>query len=238
MLVAGLALIAIGIAAAPLGVDDHATVLALLLVMMVGLLLAAFAGGPRLVLACARVLAGRSGPEPMLASRRLRADPRSAGRVAGVLFVCGVALAIQGVLVVEQLATDGFNDDAGFYLTGYLMAALAVLVAAGVALLTLLVGAADGLLDARRPLAALAAQGVDEQLLVRVLARQLSTTAVPAAIAGALVGGPAMALLFIGLDDAVGDRPRGARQRRASPRSWPGSCSRSAPASPPGCCAR
>ena len=82
------------------------------------------------------------------------------------------------------------------------MAALAVLVAAGVALLTLLVGAADGLLDARRPLAALAAQGVDEQLLVRVLARQLSTTAVPAAIAGALVGGPAMAVLFIGLDDA------------------------------------
>ena len=170
--------------------------------MMVGLLLAAFAGGPRLVLGCARVLAGRSGAEPMLASRRLRADPRSAGRVAGVLFVCGVALAIQGVLVVEQLATEGFDDDAGFYLTGFAMAALAVLVSAGVALLTLLVGAADGLLDARRPLAALAAQGVDEQLLVRVLARQLSTTAVPAAVAGALVGGPAMALLFIGLGDA------------------------------------
>ena len=238
VLVAGLALIAIGIAAAPLGVDDHATVLALLLVMMLGLLLAAFAGGPRLVLACARVLAGRSGPEPMLASRRLRADPRSAGRVAGVLFVCGVALAIQGVLVVEQLATDGFNDDAGFYLTGYLMAALAVLVAAGVALLTLLVGAADGLLDARRPLAALAAQGVDEQLLVR--------RAGAAALHHRGPGGDRRRAGRRPGDGGCSTSGSTTRRRPASrrspappsPRSWPGSCSRSAPASPPGYCAR
>lgn len=199
-LIAGVALIAVSVAATP-GVDgDHATVLALLLAMLLGLLLAAFAGGSRLVLALARLLAQRPGVEALLASRRLQADPRSAGRVAGVLFLCGVALSIDVVLVVEQLATGGFDASDDFYLVGFAMAALAAAVSAGVALLTLLVGAADGLLDARRPLAALAAQGVDEQLLARVLARQLSATAAPAAVAGALVGGPAMAL-FVGLDD-------------------------------------
>ena len=76
------------------------------------------------------------------------------------------------------------------------MAALLVLVAAAVALLTLLVGAADALLDARRPLAALAALGVDERTLVRVVARQLAATAVPAIVLGVLVGGPGAALLF------------------------------------------
>ena len=109
-----------------------------------------------------------------------------------MLVVCGVALGVDAVLVAEHSA-EGFGDDATFYLTGYAMAALAVLVSAGVALLTMLVGAADGLLDARRPLAALAAHGVDERLLTRVLARQLSATAVPAVVAGALIGGPAIA---------------------------------------------
>jgi hypothetical protein len=201
VLVAGLALIALGVVAAAAGSDG--AVLGLLLAMMLGLLLAAFAGGSRLVLGSARLLARRDGAERLLASRRLRADPRSAGRVAGVLFVCGVALGVEGSLVAEQLSSsDSFGDDASFYVTGYALAALAVLVSAGVALLTMLVGAADGLLDARRPLAALAAHGVDERLLTRVLARQLSATAVPAVVAGALLGGPAIALLVIGLDAA------------------------------------
>lgn len=58
--------------------------------------------------------------------------------------------------------------------------ALGVLVGACVAVLTTLVGAADGLLDARRPLASLTAVGVDQPLLSRVLARQLAAVAIPA----------------------------------------------------------
>jgi len=195
VLSAGLALIVAGIAVTPILGGTDAADLGLLSAMMIGLLLAAFAGGPRLVLGCSRVLARRRGPEALLASRRLRADPRSAGRVAGVLLACGVALGVNGLLVAEQLTFDGFDHDAAFYLTGYGMAALVALVAAGIALLTLLVGAADGLLDARRPLATLAALGVDEQMLVRVLERQLTATAVPAVVAGALIAGPAIALL-------------------------------------------
>lgn len=192
VLIAGVALVAAGIVGVPSLAGDDAIDLGLL-VAMIGLLLAAFAGGPRLVLASAHALGRRRGTEALLASRRLRADPRSAGRVAGVLFVCGVALGIEALLVAQQLLFDGFGADAAFYLAGFAMAALAVLVAAGVALVTLLVGAADGLLDARRPLASLAALGVDEPMLVRVLARQLTATAVPAVVAGALVGGPAIA---------------------------------------------
>jgi hypothetical protein len=61
------------------------------------------------------------------------------------------------------------------------------------------------MLDARRPLATLAALGVDEALLGRVLARQLSVTAVPAIVAGVLVGGPALTLFgAIGLAGDAG----------------------------------
>jgi len=196
VLVAGAALVVVGIVAPALLRRHGAGELGVLIMAMMGLVLAAFAAGPRLVLAVARLLGRRHGAEALLASRRLRADPRSAGRVAGVLVVCGVALGIEGVLVAELLFDTGFGDDSGFYLTGYSMAALAVLVAATVALLTLLVGAADSLLDARRPLSTLAALGVDERALVRVLALQLSVTAVPPIALGALLGGPLVALLI------------------------------------------
>ncbi len=194
VLIAGIALVLAGFVSFSSLTRHSAVELGVLVLTMIGLLLAAFAGGPRLVLASAHGLGRRRGAEALLAGRRLRADPHSAGRVAGVLVVCGVALGIEGLLLAELVFDLGFGDDAAFYLTGYGMAALAVLVAAAVALLTLLVGAADGLLDARRPLAALAALGVEEQTLVRALARQLSATAVPPVALGALVGGPGMAL--------------------------------------------
>ncbi len=60
--------------------------------------------------------------------------------------------------------------------------------------LVLLVVAIVGLLDARRPLATLAALGVDEPMLERVVAHQLSATAVPAIAVGACVA-PAFSLL-------------------------------------------
>ena len=216
VLIAGGALVLAGIVVAPLLRRHGAGELGLLVMAMVGLLLVAFAAGPRLVLACARLLGRRHASEALLASRRLRADPRSAGRVAGVLVVCGVALGIEGVLVAELLFDTGFGDDSGFYLTGYAMAALAVLVAATVALLTLLVGAADSLLDARRPLATLAALGVDERGLVRVLALQLSATAVPPIALGAFLGGPLIALL-VALSN--GDQALGAAVRAFPPSS-------------------
>jgi hypothetical protein len=168
-------------------------------IMMVGILLSAFAVGPRLVGLSGRLLSRRAGAEALLAGARLTADPRSSGRVAAVLVICGVALGVDAGLAVDFL-TQRESTDEGFYLTGFALVALGVLVGACVAVLTLLVGAADGLLDARRPLATLTALGVDQPLLSRVLARQLAAVAVPAVVVGVLIGGGMPALPFLLVD--------------------------------------
>jgi hypothetical protein len=159
---------------------------AIFLAVMPGVLLSALAGGPRLVRACSTRLVRREGARNLLAGRRLEAEPQGPGRVAGVLAICGIALGLDVGLIVEVSAEQ---DDLSFYLGGAGLAGAAILVAAAVAVLTLLVGAADQLLDGRRPLAALAALGTDEAELARVLARQLSTAAVPAIALGVFVGG-------------------------------------------------
>ena len=203
----------------------------------VGLLLAAFAGGPRFVLACARVLARRRGAEALLASRRLQADPRSAGRVAGVLVVCGVALGIEALLMAVQFFGDDFGGLDAFYLAGYGMTAVVVLAAAVVALLTLIVGAADALLDARRPLATLAALGVDESMLVRVLARQLTATAVPAIVLGRSSAARRSRCVGIGPTAASGWAGRRCSCGSAAA-LVAGLADGGRRGSPPGCCAR
>jgi len=173
--------------------------------VIAGLLFMAFTAGPRLVRRRGRTLQRRRGRTlqrrgsavDLLAGGRLRAEPRAPGRVAAVLVVCGIALGVEAVQVTHLLTTDG-NYDLSFYLTGFGMAAVGVLVAVVVAVLTLLVGAADQLLDARRPLASLFALGVDESTLARVLKRQQSAAAVPAVAIGALVGGAGTGYLASG----------------------------------------
>jgi hypothetical protein len=150
-----------------------------------GLLVTAFTLAPVVVRRRGRRLARRGSAADLLAGSRLAAEPRSAGRVAAVLAVCGVALGMEAGLLTDLSG----QSDLSFYVTGYAMSAVGVLVAVVIAVLTLLVGAADQLLDARRPLASLAALGVDERTLLGVLRRQLSSTAVPAVVAGVIVGG-------------------------------------------------
>ena len=167
------------------------------LAVVPGTLLAALAGGPRLVRASGRRLARREGALNLLAGRRLEAEPQGPGRVAGVLVICGIALGLDAGLVAGVVADSsvGTQDNLGFYLGGAGLAGAVVLVAAAVAVLTLLVGAADQLLDGRRPLASLAALGTDEADIASVLVRQLAAAAVPAVTLGVLVSGLAAALL-------------------------------------------
>jgi hypothetical protein len=103
--------------------------------------------------------------------------------VAGVLILCGVALGIETPFLGSFLSRTAVG--AGSYLT--VLAIVATVLGIVVAVLTLIVGAADQLLDARLSLATLAAMGVDEATLSRVLHRQLSAPAIPAVLAGALV---------------------------------------------------
>jgi hypothetical protein len=171
----------------------------LLLQLLLGLLLLAFAAGPRLVRRRGLLLRKRGGVEELLAGRRLEADPGPPGRVAAVLAVCGVALGIEVVLVTDLLTAGSLAADLSFYLTGYGIVAVGVAVAGAVAMLTLLVGASDQLLDAHRSLASLAALGVEEQTLFRVLRRQQSATSAPAAVLGVLTtGGLGTWLLSLG----------------------------------------
>lgn len=172
-------------------------------ILMVGVLLAAFAAGPRLVGLSGRLLSRRAGAEALLAGARLTADPRSSGRVAAVLVICGVALGIDAGLASDFLAQRQSTDE-GFYLAGFALVALGVLVGACVAVLTLLVGAADGLLDARGPLATLTALGVDQPLLSRVLARQMGAVAGPAIVVGVLIGGVWPTLSYLLADPTSG----------------------------------
>jgi hypothetical protein len=163
---------------------------AIFVAVVPGALLVALAGGPRFVRFRGRRLTERGGARDLLAGRRLEADPGSPGRVAGVLLICGLALGLDAGLIAGVLAgADDNLFDPSFYLTGTGLAGVAILVAAGVAVLTLLVGAADQLLDGRRPLASLAALGTDEAELARVLGRQLSAVAVPAVVLGVVAGG-------------------------------------------------
>lgn len=183
-LVAGLLLTALGGYGLSFGFGFGA-----IIVLFGGLLMLAFSAAPRLVRRRGRQLARRSSARDLLAGARLAADPLAAGRVAAVLMICGLALGVEASMVAGLLNENRRADDLSFYLTGFGMAALGVLLAVVVAILTLLVGAADQLLDARRPLASLGALGVDGTSLERVLRRQQSATAVPAAVLGALIGG-------------------------------------------------
>jgi hypothetical protein len=167
-----------------------------------GALLFAMAAGPRVVILSGRWLSERDGPEALLAGFRLLADPRTFGRAAGVLVVCGIALGIDASLT-GAFIVNGTNTDTAFYFGGFALAGLGILIASGVALATLVVGAAEGLLDARRAVASLAAFGVDERTLRRVLAVQLQAVAAPAVALGVCTSGVAIGVTSNGLLLAV-----------------------------------
>lgn len=145
------------------------------------LLLCAFIAGPWAVLLAARVLHRRATATSVLAAARLAAEPRGPGRVFSVLLVCSFAFTIDVQLALSLVRDE---QDLGFYLTGMGLAAAGIFLAAVVAVLTLTVGAADQLLDARRALACLSALGVSRAVLVRATRRQLLAASVPAAVFG------------------------------------------------------
>ncbi|MBE2314426.1 hypothetical protein DVA67_000445 [Solirubrobacter sp. CPCC 204708] len=177
-----------------------------LLIAIVGLLVFAFAAGPRLVLAAARALERRPDTESLLAARRLRADPRTAGRVAAVLMVCGVALGFQALYAYETLnfEYEWAAQDLGFYVGGLGLSVAVVVAGAAVAVFSLVLNAIEHLVAARRPLATLAVFGLDERGLGRVLVRQLLATVVPAVALGAALGN---VVLFSLISVAIGAWP-------------------------------
>jgi hypothetical protein len=167
--------------------------------ILVSLLVMVFAGAPAAVTVLGRRRARRAGGAvDLLAGLRVAAAPRSNGRVGAVLLVCGVAFGVQAVLVGDLLRSHNLGDDRSFYLGGHALAAAGVVVALVVAVVTLLVGMSDALLEARRPLAALRALGVQESELEKSLRAQSSTGTVPAVVVGTVFGAVGITTLISG----------------------------------------
>lgn len=162
--------------------------------LLPGLLVAAaVCAGPALVTLAGRLHARRGRVDSVLAGRRLLADPRTPGRVAGVLLAVGLAtgIAVGGIgTLLDQFVVEGgsYGGDLMFYLGGYLAALAGIGFALVVAALSLTVGAAEQLLDARRPTAVLIALGMTPAEVTVLLRRQLAAAAVAPALVGSAVG--------------------------------------------------
>jgi hypothetical protein len=156
----------------------------------IALLLGPFVMGPWVVLLTARVLRRRGRAVPVLAGARLAAEPRAPGRVVAVLLLCGGVLGLDGILIwdlVDTLRHPEYVDPVeglGLQVSAIGLIAAGTLIAALAVVATLLVGATDQLLDARRPLACLSALGADQTVITRTTRRQLVAAAVPGAVVG------------------------------------------------------
>jgi FtsX-like permease family protein len=144
-----------------------------------------------------RFLARSGNPVNLLTSAWLTADARSAARMSTLLGCCGflIGLLIHGLLGIG-MSPD--IDRVDFFVTGYSMAIVGLLMVVGVAMGALIVGVADQLVDQRRHLASLTALGVDARFLRRVITRQIATVGTPALAGGAAVG------MLLGLERVVG----------------------------------
>ncbi|MFI6501498.1 hypothetical protein [Nonomuraea typhae] len=149
--------------------------------MAVGMVMLLFG----LTLATARLIravAARSArrgrtPETLLAARLVEADPRGWAR----------AMSVVGLAVFFGAASGAQQSVVG-YGRPHLFIDLALLIALATAAAALVVRQAESLLDHQRSFAALAAAGVEEKALRRVMARQAALAAAPVCVVAAVAG--------------------------------------------------
>jgi len=180
---------------------------ALVACLMLLLIALALASGPWLVVLAGRVDVRRRGIASLIAGRRLLADPRTLGRVAGVLLAIGLATGIAvgglGTLLDDfVLRPEQYGEDLLFYVGGYLAALAGIGFALVVASLSLVVGAGEQILDSRRPTAVLVALGASTDDVRQVLRRQLTAAAVAPGTAGAALGWVLWTVLANGLGES------------------------------------
>ena len=120
----------------------------------------------------------------LLGARRLVVDPRPAGRAAAA--VGGIALVSGGAAAV--LADVTASRAGSFYLVSLGLVALALLLALLVVEVSLAVHSAETLLQDKRSVAALVAQGVSRADLARSQRWELLLAALPVAVVGVLLG--------------------------------------------------
>ncbi|MFG1920803.1 FtsX-like permease family protein [Cryptosporangium sp. NPDC048952] len=174
----------------------------LLVVTLLGLVL----GGAALsAMIGGRVAARAKSPALLLAGRRLVADPWAASRtlptvLAAVVIGAG-AISMRAAGAADQAAQSRlYGSDAGpvdpFYDRAFALAQLAVWVAVVVAAGGLLVATAEQILERRRTLAALSAQGTPTGVLARALLWQTALPLVPGVVLATAVGAVVVRALY------------------------------------------
>jgi hypothetical protein len=161
-------------------------------IMIVVVLVLGLTGGPWLVRAVGWWAATHGGLIANLAGRRMLADVRTPGRVAGTIFAVGVTIGIIGGYVAATRARlAGELSDPAAQTIYYGGAGIALVVALGAVLVatsSLAVGIREQILDGRKGTAALVAMAASPAFVYRVVRWQLILTTVPAAVIGAVAG--------------------------------------------------
>nr|WP_329187844.1 FtsX-like permease family protein [Actinacidiphila glaucinigra] len=139
-------------------------------------------------------LAARSGrPALLIAGERLRADPWAAARSHTVVMLAslvGVGWVAMRRVTVEMLRNDTNYSagDVSFYVGGYDLAGLALLIGVAVVVSGLAVGVVESLMTRRRTLAALAAAGTPRKVLWRATLLETALPLTPAILLGGCCG--------------------------------------------------
>jgi hypothetical protein len=166
-----------------------------MVLLVVGMVVAAAALAPVLVDQLGRRLSGSADPLKVLAGGRLIRTARSAGRTATLLVICGMVAGIGALGVAAAIADrEGTpmeqisGSSVWFMVTGFGLTAAAALFTAFVAGAALIAGAADDLLDQRRQFAYLSIFGVGEAQLRRSVRYQLTSSAALPLATGLMAG--------------------------------------------------
>ncbi|WP_433163217.1 FtsX-like permease family protein [Kribbella sp. CA-247076] len=170
-------------------------------VLVVGTGLMFFALSSVWLRAIGRRLSRSGDPANLLTGVRLVADSRPTSRMATLLGCCGVLVGTLVSGIAGVTADFARAADRVFYVTGFALAVVGLLLVVATGLAALIVGVADQLVDHRRQLACLTALGVDARFLRRVIRRQLTAVAGPALAIGLLLGP------LLGLGRMIGGRP-------------------------------
>lgn len=154
-------------------------------------------------------LAARSGrPALLIAGERLRADPWAAARAhTAVMLAALVASAwvAMRTMTVRALTTDPDYrlTDPTFYIGGYDLAGLALLIGVAVTVTGLAVGVVESVTTRRRTLASLAAAGTPRGVLGRALLLETALPLAPAVLLGGLCGLGVAVPVGIGMGQAL-----------------------------------
>jgi hypothetical protein len=135
-----------------------------------------------------RRLAESADPLKVLAGGRLLRTARPVGRTMMLLTFCSVAVGYVAATVATLLFEEDPGSSLGFQLTGLGFAAGLAAFTGLIAVVSLLAGTADDLLDQRRQLTSLNVLGVGEAQLHRSVRHQVTSSTAPAIAVGLLLG--------------------------------------------------